>query len=79
MENSKVNVICRLKLGQLNKDSMMAKKMSRLIGANACYWGDENRDANEASGKCSCYCINNTSYYDTADGINVGAPYNKYD
>ena len=79
MENSKEIVISKLKLGQLNKDSMVAKKLSRLMGASYCAWGEENRMANEESGKCSCYCLNSTSYYDTADGINFGAPYNKYD
>ena len=78
MENSKINVISKLKLGQLNKDSMVAKKLSRLIGANYCYWGLENSNANGNSNVCSCYCVNDTSYYE-AYGISEGAKYARYD
>ena len=46
----------KLKLSQLNKDSIEDGKMSRLMGGNYCAFSYENADANASSGVCSCVC-----------------------
>ena len=62
--------IKQIKLGQLSRHALEANKMKHLKGAvYYCYWGDENKAANESQGKCSCNCADNTSYYNTSHGL----------
>lgn len=46
----------KLKLNSLSKSGLKDREMGRIYGGNYCVWGNENRDANEGSGKCSCSC-----------------------
>jgi len=52
----------KLLLSQLNKDSMEPRQTSQLMGGNYCAFGDNNRDANETGGVCSCMCDHDTYY-----------------
>ena len=72
-----MKTINKLKLSQLNKDSMESRQMSQIMGGNYCAWGDENRDANGNEGKCSCVCNKGEDYYGTY-GINADAWLFKY-
>ena len=66
----------RLKLGQLNKDSMGAGQQSQLWGGGFCYWSQENYEANGET-KCSCVCWGSDYYspdgfeYETSILLNV--------
>ena len=64
--------IVKLKLGQLNKDSMVERQMAQLMGGNFCYWSLDNQVANDTQGKCSCLC-NNCDYYDSSAGLQCEA------
>ena len=61
--------ISKIKLGQLGKNSIGDNMMNHLKGAEYyCYFGPENRSANEHGQRCSCYC-SGFDYYDTSMGI----------
>ena len=57
-----MKTIAKLKLSQLNKDSMELRQMSQIMGGIYCYWGEENQKANENEGKCSCNCAGEDYY-----------------
>ena len=64
--------INRIKLSQLSKNAMGDNKMKHLKGAEYyCYFVDDpyNEAANGTQGKCSCYCSDSVSYYDTSTGL----------
>ena len=69
--------IAKLKLSQLNKDSMNSRQKSQIMGGYFCYWGFDNLEANEREGKCSCPCWSGVDYYDTTYGIKGNAEYCK--
>ena len=67
----------KLLLSQLNKDSMEPRQTSQLMGGNYCAFEEENQAANDAQGKCSCWC-DRCDYYDTSWGISAMAQFDKY-
>lgn len=54
--------INKLKLNSINKSQIRDRDMSRIYGGNYCAFGDENKEANVKSGKCSCSCTNGDYY-----------------
>lgn len=69
-----MKTICKLKLSDLNKSNIEKREMSRLYGGNFCAYGDENSQANDTAGKCSCLC-DTKDYY---DGLNSTGSFYKY-
>ena len=70
--------ITKLKLSNLNKNSIVERQLALLMGGNYCYWGDANQAANEAEGVCSCICYGSECYYtDSTYGIQNAAGYLK--
>lgn len=62
-----------LKLNKINKSNLEKREMSRLHGGNYCAYSDDNKAANEESGKCSCSC-GSGDYY---SGLNSNASFYK--
>lgn len=48
--------LSKLKLANISKANMLHDEMRKLYGGNYCHWGYVNQYANEAEGKCSCWC-----------------------
>lgn len=46
----------KIKLNVLSQSNLKDRDMSQIYGGNYCLFGDENKTANENSGKCSCSC-----------------------
>ena len=70
--------IRKIKLGQLSKNYLEDNQMKHLKGAEYyCYWGDKNLAANNNApgGKCSCFCGNEVSYYNTDTGLKFVGDY----
>ena len=70
--------IQKIILSQLVKDSLTQRQEAQLWGGNYCYWSEENQNANDDEGKCSCWC-DGFDYYDTTNGISAMAQFAKYD
>jgi natural product precursor len=66
----------KLKLGQLNRDSVSQEQLDQIKGGTYCNFGWANQVANQDSGKCSCFCHLGYDYYGQY-GISVNASYCK--
>lgn len=51
-----------LKLGAISKSNLQDRDMNKIFGGTYCAWGDINYQANDSSGKCSCFCSNGYGY-----------------
>ena len=72
-----MKTIVKLKLSQINKDSVESRQMSQIMGGTFCYYGpgSDNQKANDNEGKCSCECMG-INYY-SSDGLNLEASFLK--
>ena len=70
--------IKKIKLGQLSKKSIGDVEMKHLKGGvYYCDWGPTNDAENKKEKKCSCYCANDTAYYDTSTGISANGDWTR--